>query len=72
MLGILKSFSQLDIKHKVDKKLLRPSDVTLQIPDCSKFLKKTNWKPSFSVRQTLEDLLNYHRKKLWYESSKNS
>ncbi len=64
MLGILKSFSQLDIKHKVDKKLLRPSDVTLQIPDCSKFLKKTNWKPSFSVRQTLEDLLNYHRKKL--------
>ena len=40
MLEILKSFSKIDIKHKVDAKLLRPSDVTLQIPDCSKFLKE--------------------------------
>ena len=61
MLEILKSFSKIDIKHKVDAKLLRPSDVTLQIPDCSKFLKETNWKPRFTVEETLQDLLNYHR-----------
>ena len=61
MLEILKSLSQVDIKHKVDEKLLRPSDVTLQIPDCSKFLKKTNWKSKFTVKETLQDLLNYHR-----------
>ena len=61
MLEILKSFSKVDIKHKVDEKLLRPSDVTLQIPDCSKFLLKTNWAPKFTVKDTLKDLLNYHR-----------
>lgn len=61
MLEILKSFSKIDIMHKVDAKLLRPSDVTLQIPDCSKFLKETKWKPCFTVEETLEDLLNYHR-----------
>ena len=64
MLHILKSFSKIKINHKTDKNLLRPSDVTLQIPDCSKFLKKTNWKPKFSVEETLHDLLNYHRQKL--------
>ena len=64
MLEILKSFSKIDINHKIDAKHLRPSDVTLQIPDCSKFLKKTNWKPHFTVEETLHDLLNYHRQNI--------
>ncbi|CAN2039952.1 GDP-6-deoxy-D-mannose reductase [Candidatus Magnetomoraceae bacterium gMMP-15] len=64
MLHILKSMAKCKIKHEVDPELLRPSDVTLQIPDISKFQKTTGWKPEISVNQTLKDLLDYHRKKL--------
>ena len=48
-------------EHVVDQALLRPSDVTLQIPDTSKFQRATGWKPEIPVDQTLEDLLDYHR-----------
>jgi len=44
--------------------LLRPSDVTLQIPDISKFQQATGWKPEISLEQTFQDLLNYHRNKI--------
>ncbi len=51
-----------EIRHEIDPARLRPSDVTLQIPDIGKFQKATGWKPEIPARQTLEDLLNYHRK----------
>ena len=49
------------IKVEVDKELLRPSDVTLQIPDISKFVKVTNWKPEIPLEKTLKDILDYWR-----------
>lgn len=52
-----------DIKIQVDPLLLRPSDVTLQIPDCSKFKKITGWEPEISLETTLRDLLEYWRRK---------
>lgn len=61
VLEVLKSFAKVDIKHEICPSLLRPSDVTLQIPDISKFQKETGWKPEIKVEKTLEDLLNYHR-----------
>jgi GDP-D-mannose dehydratase len=61
MLEILKSFSTVPIRHEVIPSLLRPSDVTLQIPDISKFRSKTGWKAEKPIEETLEDLLNYHR-----------
>ena len=64
MLEILKSFSDLDLTHEVREDLLRPSDVTLQIPDSSKFENLTGWRPKFKVRETLRDLLNYERKRV--------
>ena len=64
MLEILKSFTDLDLTHEVREDLLRPSDVTLQIPDSSKFENLTGWKPKFKVRETLRDLLNYERKRV--------
>lgn len=64
MLEILKSMARCPIEHAVDPLLLRPSDVTLQIPDISKFIRATNWRPQIPVRKTLEDLLNYHRKRI--------
>lgn len=64
MLEILKSFTDLNLTHEVREDLLRPSDVTLQIPDSSKFENLTGWKPKFKVRETLRDLLNYERKRV--------
>jgi GDP-mannose 4,6-dehydratase len=45
----------------VDPALLRPSDVTLQIPDSSKFRLATGWEPKISFKQTMKDLLDYWR-----------
>ena len=63
MLEILKSFASVPIEHEVDPSLLRPSDVTLQIPGNSKFREKTGWEPEYSMEQTMEDLLNFHRER---------
>ena len=63
MFDILKSLAKLPIEHAVDPELLRPADVTLQIPESTKFLKQAGWKPVYSLEQTLEDLLNYHRER---------
>lgn len=50
------------ISIQVDKSLLRPADITLQIPDCSKFKAETRWEPKILFKeQTLVDLLNYWR-----------
>ena len=63
MLNMLLGLSPIKdkIEIKVDPKLLRPSDVTLQIPDCSKFKKLTGWEPEIPFEKTLEDTLNYWR-----------
>lgn len=52
------------IKPEIDKSLFRPSDVTLQIPDTTKFIKATGWKPEIPFKKTLEDILNFWRNKV--------
>jgi GDPmannose 4,6-dehydratase/GDP-4-dehydro-6-deoxy-D-mannose reductase len=64
VLSRLKSMAKCPIEHVIDPALLRPSDVTLQIPDTTKFRKATGWKPEISANQTLLDLLNYHREQI--------
>ncbi|MFX1298693.1 MAG: GDP-mannose 4,6-dehydratase, partial [Promethearchaeota archaeon] len=66
MLDLILKFSPMKekIKIKVSENLLRPSDVTLQIPDISKFVSETNWKPEIPLEKTLEDTLNYWRERL--------
>lgn len=61
MLEMLKSFATVPIEHEVNPALLRPSDVTLQVPDISKFRSETGWKAEIPVEKTLRDLLDYHR-----------
>ena len=61
MLGILKGFARCAIEHEVDPSLLRPSDVTLQIPDISKFREASGWAPRIPLETTLFDLLEYQR-----------
>ena len=61
MLEVQKSMARCRIEHEVDTSLVRPSDVTLQIPDVSKFRAATGWKPEIPLETTLRDLLDYHR-----------
>jgi GDP-mannose 4,6-dehydratase len=44
--------------------LLRPSDVTLQIPDTSKFRNETGWKPEIKFETTMESLLSFWRERV--------
>jgi GDP-4-dehydro-6-deoxy-D-mannose reductase len=53
--------STVKIQTSVKKSLFRPTDVTLQIPDTSKFFKKTGFKPRYKFDDSLNDLLNYWR-----------
>tara|TARA_B100000965_G_scaffold404062_1_gene433775 strand:- start:2858 stop:3820 length:963 start_codon:yes stop_codon:yes gene_type:complete len=54
--------SKVKIKSKINKKLLRPQDVTLQIPKTSKFKTDTGWKPRVSFKVSVKKLLNECRK----------
>ena len=63
-LNILLSFSKTAFEVVVDPKLLRPSDVTLQIPCTDKFRAVTGWKPEIPFEKTLEDMLIYWRDEL--------
>lgn len=52
------------VEVRVDPALIRPADVTLQIPCSDKFKAATGWKPEIPYRQTLLDMLEYWRKEL--------
>ena len=64
ILEALKLMAKVPISHEVDPARLRPSDVTLQIPDTRKFHAATGWEPVIPARQTLNDLLDYHRARI--------
>ena len=49
------------IPTRCDANLLRPTDVTLQIPNCDKFIKETGWQPEHSFEESLDHLLDYWR-----------
>jgi len=63
----LKSLATCEISSKLDPKLLRPADVTLQIPDVKKFKAATGWATKYSIDESVENLLNECR-----EAVKNS
>lgn len=63
-LDILKKKAKCEIPSSVDSALLRPTDVTLQIPDVSKFQNETGWKPKYSFEESVEFLLNHCRKEI--------
>tara|TARA_Y100000590_G_scaffold447817_1_gene583610 strand:+ start:525 stop:1487 length:963 start_codon:yes stop_codon:yes gene_type:complete len=54
--------SNSKIITKLDKKLLRPTDVTLQIPNCKKFQKDTGWKLKIPFKKSVKKLLTDCRK----------
>jgi GDPmannose 4,6-dehydratase/GDP-4-dehydro-6-deoxy-D-mannose reductase len=56
-LETLKKLAKVPIRSRVDPNLLRPADVTLQIPDTSKFDVATGWKPKYSFEESVAFLL---------------
>jgi GDPmannose 4,6-dehydratase len=65
MLDFLLSLStRNDIAVEIDPDRLRPLDANLQVPDCSKFMKHTGWKPEITFEKTMGDLLEYWRQKV--------
>ncbi len=51
-----------NLTKKLDKDRLRPTDITLQIPDTTKFRHEFAWTPMKNLTNVCEDLLNYWRK----------
>ena len=60
-LDVLKKLAKCPIPSRVDPSLLRPTDVTLQIPDTSKFENETGWKPRYSFEESVAFLLEHCR-----------
>lgn len=56
-LQILKEQASCRIPSRVDQALIRPVDVTLQIPDVRKFEAETGWKPKHSFEESVAFLL---------------
>ncbi|OUV02942.1 MAG: hypothetical protein CBC42_05400 [Betaproteobacteria bacterium TMED82] len=51
------------ISTKLNESLLRPNDVTLQIPSSEKFVKETGWKQKISLKESLNFLLEFWRQR---------
>ena len=60
-LDLLRKKAHVPIPLRQDPNLLRPTDVTLQIPDVTKFTKETGWKPKYSFEESVELLLEHCR-----------
>jgi GDPmannose 4,6-dehydratase/GDP-4-dehydro-6-deoxy-D-mannose reductase len=52
-LNMLKAEATCEIKSEQCPSLLRPVDVTLQIPDSTKFKKDTGWEPEHSLEDSI-------------------
>ena len=60
-LELLVSLATVPIPTKLDSNLLRPADVTLQIPCVDKFVEETGWTPEYSFQESVGHLLSYWR-----------
>jgi len=56
------ALATVKINASCDPNLLRPADVTLQIPSVAKFIAATRWKPEIPFEQSVADLLAYWRR----------
>lgn len=57
----LKRQAKCKIVSVEDPNLLRPVDVTLQIPSVDKFYQKTNWTPKYNLEDSVKLLLDFYR-----------
>ena len=67
-LEVLKEKATAEIPSEVNPDLLRPVDITLQIPDTTKFETATGWKPKYSFEESVGFLLNHCRNEVAKEA----
>jgi len=58
---LLSLCSRNDVRVETEDDRLRPLDADLQLPDTTKFVQHTGWKPEIGFEQTMQDLLDYWR-----------
>lgn len=63
-LNLLTKKATKPIATRLDEKLLRPADITMNIPNIEKFVKKTGWQPKYSVEDSVNYLLDYWRNRV--------
>jgi GDP-4-dehydro-6-deoxy-D-mannose reductase len=70
-LELLKENARCKIKTEIDKDLLRPVDVTMQIPDTTKFQSDTGWYPRYSFQDSVKFFLEEVRRDVCHENEIN-
>ncbi len=60
-LNQLITHAKCKINTEQNADLLRPVDVTMQIPDVTKFFNQTGWTPEYNLDDSIEFLLDYYR-----------
>jgi GDP-4-dehydro-6-deoxy-D-mannose reductase len=63
VLKTLISLSKSKIKVKADAKKNRPAEISILVGDNSRMKKVTGWKPKIPIEKTLEDTLDFWRKR---------
>jgi GDP-mannose 4,6-dehydratase len=53
-----------EIEQRIDEKLYRPIDIQVQIGDSTELKDITGWEPTYTIEETMRDLLNYWINKL--------
>jgi GDP-D-mannose dehydratase len=53
-----------EIEQRIDDKLYRPIDIQVQIGDSTELKEITGWEPTYTIEETMRDLLNYWINKL--------
>lgn len=61
VLEILLGFSRMSLQVEPDPARLRPSDVPEIVSDCTKFRMRTGWQTTYTLEQSLRDVLEYWR-----------
>ncbi|MCR4431948.1 MAG: GDP-mannose 4,6-dehydratase [Tepidanaerobacteraceae bacterium] len=61
ILDVLLSLSEVDVQIKQDPARMRPSDVPVLRCDNTRLVKLTSWHPTYTIEETLKDVLNYWR-----------
>jgi len=57
----LKKQAKCKIISSIDPTLMRPVDVTLQIPSVEKFYQRTKWTPKYTLEDSVKLLLDHYR-----------
>lgn len=64
ILSIIEKQIGHELKHVVDKALLRPTDEKIIVGEITKLKRDTGWKQSITIEETIADMLGYWREKL--------